>query len=118
MKRFLSVLIAVLLTIGAFAVAEQSTSGLTITGTLELEYATQFRVDYCEGGYNLITNSDGARFLTIPEAAEIPEGLDDDIVTLQMPLENLLISSTPTTSLINAIDYAARLATRRREMGA
>ncbi|MBQ6646284.1 MAG: ABC transporter substrate-binding protein [Clostridia bacterium] len=104
MKRFLSVLFALcLLLTGAFAAAEQSVGGLTITGTLELEYATQFRVDYCEGGYNLITNSDGARFLTIPEGAAIPEGLDEDIVTLQMPLNNLLISSTPTTSLINAI---------------
>ncbi len=104
MKRFLFVLMVLCLMITAmWASAEQTTDGLTITGTLELEYATQFRVDFCEGGYNLITNSDGARFLTVPEGAEAPEGIDDDIVLLQMPLTNLLISSTPTTSLINAI---------------
>ena len=83
------------------ALAEDT--GLTITGSLELEYANQFSVDYCEGGYNLITNGDGARFLTIPEGAEVPENLPEDITTLQLPLSNLLISSTPTVSLINAI---------------
>lgn len=105
MKRSLTLLMVLCIAFLCFgALAEgQTTAGLTITGTLELEYATQFRVDYCEGGYNLITNSDGARFLTIPEGAAAPEGIDEDIVLLQMPLDNLLISSTPTTSLINAI---------------
>ena len=83
MKRFLLVLMVLCLMIpGLCASAEQTANGLTITGTLELEYATQFRVDFCEGGYNLITNSDGARFLTVPEGAEAPEGIDDDIVLL------------------------------------
>jgi ABC-type Fe3+-hydroxamate transport system, periplasmic component len=104
MKRFLLALVLLsLLALVLCAGAEQTVNGLLITGTLELEYATQFRVDFCEGGYNLITNSDGARFLTVPEGAQAPEGIDEDIVLLQMPLGNLLISSTPTTSLINAI---------------
>ena len=107
MKRFLSlftVLVLALSCVSALAEAAQSgLSSLTATGKMELEYAAQFSVDYFEGGYALITNSDGARFLTIPEGAEIPEGLDEDIVTLQLPLQNLLISSTPVTSLINAV---------------
>ncbi|MBQ3667702.1 MAG: ABC transporter substrate-binding protein [Clostridia bacterium] len=104
MKRIVSIILALCLAaLMLGAAAEQTTNGLTVTGELELEYATQFKVEFCEGGYNLITNSDGARFLTIPEGASVPEGIDEDIVTLQMPLTNLLISSTPTTSLINAI---------------
>ena len=104
MKRFLSLaFFMVLALVCALALAEEAPAGLTINGQLELEYATQFRVDFCEGGYSLITNSDGARFLTVPEGAGVPEGLDEDIVILQQPLDNLLISSTPTTSLINAI---------------
>ena len=107
MKRLLASLLALaMLAMCAPALAEALPAadiGLTVTGSLPLEYATQFSVDFCEGGYNLITNGDGARFLTIPEGAEIPEDLPEDVTPLQMPLENLLISSTPTVSLINAI---------------
>lgn len=78
--------------------------GLTVESSLTLEYAKNFSVDYCEGGYKLITISTGARFLTIPEGAEVPAGLDEDIVPLKQPLGNLLISSTPTMSLIKSID--------------
>ncbi len=102
MKRKLFVFVLCLLACFSTAFAEEN-GPLSITGSMELEYATQFSVDYCEGGYALITNSDGARFLTVPEGAAVPEGLDEDIVVLQLPLSNLLISSTPVTSLINAI---------------
>ena len=107
MKCTLAFLLSLMLLIGVAPVlaepAAQLPEALTVTGSLELEYAKQFSVDFCEGGYALITNGDGARFLTIPEGAAIPEGLDEDIVPLQLPLSNLLISSTPTVSLINAI---------------
>ena len=102
MKRQLFVLVLCLLACFSAVFAEDN-GPLSITGSMKLEYATQFSVDYCEGGYALITNSDGARFLTVPEGAAVPEGLDEDIVALQLPLSNLLISSTPVTSLINAI---------------
>ncbi|MBQ8092668.1 MAG: ABC transporter substrate-binding protein [Clostridia bacterium] len=103
MKRLISLFALVCLLITASVSLADIPACLTSTGTMTLEYATQFTVDYCEGGYALITNSDGARFLTIPEGAALPEGLDADIVPLQLPLSNLLISSTPVTSLINAI---------------
>ena len=103
MKRILSLAIVLCLLLGCVPALAEGPAGLTVTGSMELEYATQFSVDYCEGGYALITCFDGTRFLTIPEGAEIPQGLDEDIVTLQLPLSNLLISSTPVTSLINAI---------------
>lgn len=108
MKRILSLIVFLCLLAGTAPVlAEALPAGengpLAVTGSMELEYATQFSVDYCEGGYALITNSDGARFLTVPEGAQIPEGLDEDIIPLQLPLSNLLISSTPVTSLINAV---------------
>ena len=103
MKRLFSSLIALLLALTCLPALAEEDFPLAITGSLELEYATQFSVDFCVGGYNLITNGDGARFLTIPEGAEIPESLPEDVTPLQLPLSNLLISSTPTVSLINAI---------------
>ena len=115
MKRFPAVLILIIALILTCLPVTAETSGLTITGSLELEYANQFSVDFCEGGYSLITISDGARFLTIPEGAQVPEGLPEDIVTLQLPLDNLLISSTPTVSLINAIGALDTIATTTQE---
>ncbi|MBR0463617.1 MAG: ABC transporter substrate-binding protein [Clostridia bacterium] len=102
MKRFLVSMLILSFSLFSLCAQAEDTS-LVITGSMPLEYATQFQVDYCEGGYCLITNGDGARFLTVPEGAEVPENLPEDITALQLPLENLLISSTPTVSLINAI---------------
>ncbi len=115
MKRFPAALILIIALILTCLPVTAETTGLTITGSLELEYANQFSVDFCEGGYSLITISDGARFLTIPEGAQIPDGLPEDIVTLQLPLDNLLISSTPTVSLINAIGALDTIATTTQE---
>ena len=104
MKKILGLILAcVMLLCAASALADVP----AVESSLELSYAKNFSVDYCEGGYKLLTVKNGdavvARFLTIPEGAEAPAALDEDIVTLQMPMSNLLVSSTPTTSLINAI---------------
>lgn len=83
--------------------AVEDFGGLTYTGSMELDYANQFRVDYYDGGYSLITLVDGAQVLVVPEGASTPEGLAEDVIVVNQPLSDMLISSTPTTSLINAI---------------
>ncbi len=105
MKRFQAAFLMFVVLIAWFAgmSVQAEDAGLKVTGSLDLEYATQFSVDYIEGGYSLITNGDGVKFLTVPEGAAVPENLPEDVTPLQLPLENLLISSTPTVSLINAI---------------
>jgi len=40
---------------------------LTYTDSTELEYAQKFTIDNYEGGYALITITDGGRFLVVPE---------------------------------------------------
>ncbi len=101
MKKILvSLLLASLvLLIGCAALADVP----AVESSMELEYAKNFSVDYLEGGYMLVSISDGSRFLTVPEGAQTPEGLDGDIVPLKLPLSNILVSSTPTVSLIDAI---------------
>lgn len=107
MKRFVPMLIALLAALAltpALALAEGAAlGGLTRTGSMELEYAKQFSLDYYEGGYQLITLADGMRILTVPEGADTPANLPGDVTVLKQPLCDLLVSSTPITSLISAL---------------
>ncbi|QSX05346.1 ABC transporter substrate-binding protein [Sedimentibacter sp. zth1] len=77
---------------------------LVFDHSMELVYAKNFSVDYYKGGYKLIKVCDGRQFLTIPEGMNVPADIEEGVVTLQMPLDNMLISSTPTMSLINGLD--------------
>ena len=63
--------------------------GLTYVGTVPLSYADQFSIDCYEGGYALITISNGDRLLVIPPEKEPPAALEEDIVAIRQPVENL-----------------------------
>ena len=79
-------------------------NGWTPTGSLELQYATQYTVDYFDGGYKLACLSDGARYLVVPEGADVPEGLASDIVVLQQPLGDIYLVASDTMCLFDALD--------------
>ena len=71
---------------------KQTISSLVYESSMELQYAENFTVDYYEGGYTMLTTTiDGARFLIVPEGKEISENLDDNIVVLQRPLDNIYL---------------------------
>lgn len=73
---------------GGSGTAENSTDisdELTYTDSTKLEYAQKFTIDNYEGGYSLITITDGGRFLVVPEDKEAPEDLAKDITVLQQP---------------------------------
>ncbi len=91
---------------GAYAGAkeEDSLAGLEYTGSLELSYAEQFSVDYYEEDYALISIQDGSRFLVVPEGAEAPAELDEDITILQQPVENIYLVATSAMDLFRAVD--------------
>lgn len=80
---------------------------LVFDHTMALSYANRFSVDYYKGGYKMITVTDGeavtSKLLIVPVNRSIPEGLDADVHVLQQPIANILVSSTPTTSLFYAI---------------
>ena len=77
------ILILALCLTGCSAGSEEKSGELTVTGSLELKYATQFSVDYCDGGYKLISLADGSRFVIIPEGAKAPKELDPGIIDME-----------------------------------
>ena len=106
-KRMLSILLTLSLALclmGCSAGGGEGTGELTVTGRLELRYATQFSVDYCEGGYTLISLADGSRFLVIPEDSRPPKGLDADIVPIYQPVSNIYLAATSVMCLFDSLD--------------
>ena len=54
-------------------------SELTYEKSMDLDYATEFAVDYYENGFTLISISDGSRFLLNTEGEQVPEDLEKGI---------------------------------------
>ena len=75
-----------------------------MTGHMDPDFAEQFSVDYYEGGYKLITLGDESRFLVVPEGADLPSGLDEDITPLYMPIKNIYLAATSAMCLFDALD--------------
>lgn len=125
-KRFFAVCIAAVMSFstqaGTFAVRAAETKeqvtgtenaaeaehteigGLIYDHSMELEYADQFSVDYYEDGYVLITIVDSGRFLLVPEGQEAPEGLDEDIAIVNMPVDHIYLVATSAMDLFCSLD--------------
>ena len=72
--------------------------------SMELQFATQFQVDYYAGGYKLITLGDGSRFLTVPEGCQVPDAAPKDAVPLSQPIGNIYLAATSAMCLFDALD--------------
>lgn len=110
-KRMISALLvaAVLLSLlpGCASQSGSSTDrvgDLTYTGSMQLDYATEFSVDEYEGGYRLLKIADGSRFLTVPEGQSVPQNLPDDITPISLPLKNVYLAATASMCLFDALD--------------
>ncbi len=80
---------------------------LRVTRSMELQYADQFAVDYCEGGFKRLTIADTGQFLIVPEGAAVPEGVPAEVTVLQQPLDAIYLAATSAMDLfreLNAID--------------
>ncbi|MCM1175611.1 MAG: ABC transporter substrate-binding protein [Blautia sp.] len=79
-------------------------SALLYEGSMELQYAENFTVDYYAGGYTMLTTAmDGARFLIVPEEKEIPSGLEKEIVVLRRPVKDLYLVASPAMDMFGAL---------------
>ncbi len=91
--------------------------GLVLKDSMELSYAEHFSVDDYEGGYRLLSISDGTKLLLVPEGKEVPEGLDPDIAVLREPVKNLYLVSSAVMDMFCSLDGldAIRLSGQKEE---
>lgn len=78
--------------------------GLEPVSETELSFAHEFSIEEYEGGLKLITINDGGRFLVVPEGAEAPAKISDDIAVLQQPVENIYLAATAVMCLFDGLD--------------
>lgn len=103
MKKLAALLLLVLLLSGPSASAAEEIPGLTWVSSMELEYATEFAVDYYEGGYALIEVIGDCKYLVVPEDMPVPEDLDGSIKVLRQPLDTIYLQATSAMALIDRI---------------
>ena len=77
--------------------------------TMELLYADQFAVDYDDDGCAMITIRDSGRFLVVPEQAEQPEGLPEDVTVIRRPLKDIYLVATSAMDLFCSLDGTDRI---------
>lgn len=110
MKRCIALFLTVVLLLsalcgcGTVGTKEGLGNGWEPERSMELQFATQFSVEYYQDGYKLISLADGSRFLVIPEGAKLPKGISKDIVPLYQPLENIYLAATASMCLFDALD--------------
>ena len=99
-----ALVLALLLTGCAGTNTEQTQSDWVPERSMELQFATQFQVDYYSGGYKLISLADGSKFLVVPEGCEVPASAPKDAVPLYQPIENIYLAATSAMCLFDALN--------------
>ena len=88
----------------AAAAAGPEITGLTYESTMDLQRATEYSVYHYEGGYDLVDIHDYQRFLLVPEDGTAPEGLEEDIIVLQKPVDRIYLAATATMAMFCSCD--------------
>ncbi len=74
------------------------------TGSMKLDYANKYKVDYYQGGYSLVTIADSEKYLLIPKNKKVPNNLDKDITPIKLPLKNVYLLSSASMDLFKKIN--------------
>lgn len=92
-------------------------SELIYENSMELIYASGFQVDYYQGGYALLSISNGNRYLIVPEGEKTPEDLDADIQVLCKPFTNIYMVATAVMDMFCELDAldSIRLSSQKSE---
>ena len=86
----------------AAAPTEAPPEGVHKTGSMALEYASQFAVDYYSDGSALLTIGDD-RFLILPEGVEEPS-FETEAVVIRRPLDKIYMAASSALDLFLCLD--------------
>lgn len=81
----------------------KSADGLVYTQSVPLSYAECFSIDRCEGGYSVISVSDGEKYLIVPDGKDIPEDIPEDMKIINAPVKNIYLAATSAMGLFDAL---------------
>ena len=101
--------------------AAQKIPGLTFLSEDTNEASKLFEIYRYEKGYVVINVIGVARYLVVPEGADVPGALDDDIIVVSQPVSDVYVSVPElyeTISSIGAEGPAAKLSLKGFEDGA
>ncbi len=76
---------------------------LIYEGSMELQYAQNFTVDYYEDGYKMLSIIDGTQFLVVPEGKEVPGGLDKNTIIMKQPVSNLYLVASSVMDMFDQL---------------
>lgn len=89
---------------------QEERTELVKTGSMELQYAENFTVDYYEDGYKMLTTlPDSKRYLLVPEGQPVPQGLDEDVSILQEPLQNIYLVASGVMDMFASLDAVGQI---------
>lgn len=122
MKRviFLSIII-----FSAFALSSCTFSketGISLenapTGSMDLQYAEEFSVDFYSGGFSVITIGETDKFLLVPQDKDIPENVPAEMTVIKQPVENIYLAASSAMDLfdgINSLDSIRASSTKEKD---
>ncbi len=76
---------------------------------LALDYADQFSALTSQEGYTKITIQDGETYLLVPEGAEQPQGVPEEVTVLQQPLDHIYLAATSAMDLFRELGAIDRI---------
>ena len=89
--------------------AEALLEGLVYEGEMEVSCAESFRVFHYSGGDRQIVVCGEDRYLLVPDSAEIPADLPEDVTVIGSPPARVYDAATASMSLIDAIGALDRV---------
>lgn len=76
---------------------------------MELDYAEEFSVTYYQDGYTLLSLSDGSRFLLVPEGKKLPEDIEEGVILLRQPVNQIYLAASAVMDMFSSLDALDQL---------
>ena len=76
---------------------------LVLEKQMDFTFADKVDIYYYEGGYKLIDVYDSARYFVLPQEADLPEGIEEDMTVIRSP-KNIYLAATSAMALFDAMD--------------